>query len=281
MTNPNPEQDFLMGGGTPSLTFNPNKGYVMGQTIHRGKVVSRKVQQQRDIDNGEPKYWKNGDPMMQLQVVLETNYRDPTDSGDDGRRALYVSSPGMKNAIRDAVKAAGAKDLEPGGELAICWIENGEQPANKAYNPPKIYKAQYKAPDAGSADFLGTAAGATPADPWAGGSQAPVQTQVPQGVHPAQHFANVANQAQPLAQAAQQATSSAPAAADLFAAAQPVATAPANANHATGIARPDTIDPAFWATLNATQQQALANMAGMAAPAGQPTQSGYTVEPPF
>lgn len=301
MTNPNPNEarDFLMGSGVSTLSFDANKGYVMGQTVHRGIVISAKLMQQRDVDTGKPKYWNNGDPVKQLVITLQTTMHDPQNPDDDGQRALYVSSPNMRTAIRDAIKAAGGKDLEPGGELAICWVGNGEQ-TNKAYNPPKIYKAQWKLPDPGTVDFLGLGSAPSNAvpDPFAGGSQLPPQTQVPQGVHPSQHFANMAAQQappamvggngpafsqtvpgqpgggpvqQPPGQAAQQATASAN---NPFVQQVPAETATPVQD---GLTKPAAIDQALWDGMNAAQRQAIVNaMGGLGAAPAAPGN-----EPPF
>lgn len=313
--------EFLMGGGIASLSFDRNKGYVMGQTIHRGKLLEGKTMQQRDINSGEPKFWQDGKPVMQLVLTLQTDIRDPQDPDDDGKRNLYVSSPNMRTAIRDAVKTSGAQEMKLGGELAICWVAEGEQ-KNKAHNPPKIYKAMWTPPDP-AVDFLGLGsapANATP-NPFADGSQMPPQTQVPQGVHPAQHFANlvqqggapvvrpapapnpfaapagqpgpianipaqVAQQTLPLAQAAQQAAASA---ANPFVQ-QVQAEQPQVSTPVSNIPRPPTVPEEMWATLSEVQKQGIAAMAASmvappAQPGGQPAaapaQGGYANEPPF
>jgi hypothetical protein len=53
----------------------------------------------------------------------------------------------MRDAIRDAIKAAGARVLEPGGKLAVQFTAFGEDEAGTG-NPPKFYAAQYKRPEA-------------------------------------------------------------------------------------------------------------------------------------
>jgi len=156
--------DLLMGGGGKSASF-PN----IGDSI-TGRVASEpKPQQQTDVNTGQPKFFANGDPMMQVVVQLETDQRDPDDPDDDGVRNLYIKSK-MLIAIREAVKVAGAKGLEPGGVLTVTYTANGER-TNKAFNPPKLYAASYKPPtNAANSVLMGT----TPSQ----------STQVPSGAVP-------------------------------------------------------------------------------------------------
>lgn len=141
MSDPN---DFLMTSGTRSYKFD-----TLNATA-KGTIVSLDMQQQRDIKNGQPKYWDEAktQPMMQLRIVLQTDERDGDD--DNGQRAIYVKG-NMQQAVRDAIKAAGAEKIEEGGTLAVQYYANG-QATTVGFNPPKLYKAQYKPPvsEAGS-----------------------------------------------------------------------------------------------------------------------------------
>lgn len=131
--------DFLMGGGgAPSAKF-PAPGAIVGGHITEKPTV----EQQRDISTGEKKFWKDGNPQMQLVVTVQTEERDPEVEEDDGRRRIYVKGA-MKNAIADAVRAAGARGLEVGGVLAVTYTHDG-QATQRGFNPPKQYTAQYTA----------------------------------------------------------------------------------------------------------------------------------------
>lgn len=137
MSDPN---DFLMASGIKSFKFE------RVNATAKGTIVSLEMQQQRDIKNGQPKFWddQKTQPMMQLRIVLATDERDSED--DTGHRAIYVKG-NMQQAVRDAIKAAGAEKIEEGGTLAVQYTGNG-QATTVGFNPPKLYKAQYKAPAA-------------------------------------------------------------------------------------------------------------------------------------
>ncbi|WP_309049271.1 hypothetical protein [Streptomyces sp.] len=161
---------FLMGGGgAPTAKF-PTPGTVVGGRI----TEPPKVEQQRDIQSGEQKFWGNGDPMMQLVVTVQTDQRDPAIEDDDGRRRIFVKGQ-MKNAVSDAVRQAGARGLEVGGTLHVRYTHDGEQ-KNRGFSPPKQYAAKYvPAAQAELAAPAGAAAAAAPSaptaapagDPWA------------------------------------------------------------------------------------------------------------------
>lgn len=147
--------DFLMGGGTISAKF-PEIG-----TTVTGRIAREpEVQQQRDYATGELKFWDDGKPMQQLQVVLATDERDPEVADDNGERALYIKGNLLK-AVREAVRKAGAKGLDVGGTLTVTYSGDGEV-SKRGFNPPKLYTAVY-APPAKQADEFVSGAPAAPA----------------------------------------------------------------------------------------------------------------------
>lgn len=143
------DANSLLSGGSPVAKF-PEIG-----TVVRGTVIDATTSQQTDIEN-KPKYFDNGDPMMQVVVTLQTDERDPEISEDDGTRRLFVKGQ-MLNAVRTALRTAGAK-LETGGRLAVQYT--ADKPSERrGYSPTKIYVAQYQPPKPGTAaanDLLGT-----------------------------------------------------------------------------------------------------------------------------
>lgn len=150
--------------------------------------------QQTKYGTQEPDFWPNGDPKMQILVDLQTDQR--VDASDDGERTLYVASKNMKRAIGEAIRAANASDIAPGGVLTVTYVGNDPASKNPA-NPAKLYQAQYTAP---SSAFVQQPAAAPQQAP-----QAPVQQQfVPptQQQAPAQQF--MPQQAAPPAQVPQQ-----------------------------------------------------------------------------
>jgi len=148
MTQPNQPytppsaDDFLMGGGIPSVSFK-NKPY---GTTYRG-IVDRhpEVQQQTDFDSGKPLFWDDGKPKWQAKIVIRTDERDPKINDDDGLRAIYAKGE-VQKAIAAAVRSAGAKRVEPGGELSLTFTGEGEA-KNAKLNPPKQYSATYVPPN--------------------------------------------------------------------------------------------------------------------------------------
>lgn len=163
MTTPQQSPDaFLMGGGAKSAKFD-SPGVIIG-----GKIVdSPQLVQQKDIGTATPKFWDNGDPMMQLVVKVATDARE--DAEDDGIRAIYIKGK-MRDAVRDAVRTSGAQGLAIGGTLEVVYTGDGEA-KNKGFTPPKLYQARYTAPDP-SATFLATPASTAAADPWASSAPA-------------------------------------------------------------------------------------------------------------
>jgi hypothetical protein len=148
MTAPS-ASSFLMGSGAKSAKFETIGAVVGGVIVDDPQVV-----QQKDIKTGAPKTWDDGNPMMQLVVKVKTDERDPDDAEDDGVRAIYIKAQ-MRQAVADAVRKAGAKDLEVGGTLKVKFT--GTEPAStKGFNDKKIYAAQYEKPAASSGSFLGT-----------------------------------------------------------------------------------------------------------------------------
>lgn len=172
--------DFLMGKGVKSAQF-PDGQY--GATVG-GTIVRRpEVRQQTDFDDGKPKFYDNGDPMMQLVVQVTTSLRDPQSPEDDGVRAFYVKG-NMQEAVRNAVRVSGAKGLEVGGTLTITYT--GDVPNKRGRGKPaKQYTAAYQPPANAAADaFLnGPARDETPARP-APASQPTVVNAAPAGTTP-------------------------------------------------------------------------------------------------
>lgn len=134
--------NYLMGDAAPSISWRDAPiGHAITGTITR---PPRKMQQ-RDIDSGKPLVWDDGTPRWQLVVNLATSLRDPALDADDGERALYVKGKSMTQALREAVRRAGAPGLEVGGTLTVTYIGDGEA-RNKAFSPPKLYSATYARP---------------------------------------------------------------------------------------------------------------------------------------
>ncbi len=145
----------LLEGGAPAAKF-PEKG-----TVVRGTVVAAVAQQARDMDTGKPKFWDDGNPVMQLVITLQTDERDPKIDADDGQRRVFAGGK-MLAAIRLAVQRSGGK-LDVGGRLAVKYTDDGEA-TRRGFNPPKLYAAQYEAPAINAGGLLDEPAKPEPDD---------------------------------------------------------------------------------------------------------------------
>lgn len=130
--------DILMSGGVPAAKFKDLNKWVSGTVS--GEPEAR----QASDPDGTPKTFPDGKPMMEVLIDIETDERDPSITGDDGLRRLYVGGK-MLAAVRQAVRNAGAPGVKPGGQLAVRWV--GEEPPKvRGHNPAKLYEAMYKPP---------------------------------------------------------------------------------------------------------------------------------------
>lgn len=144
----NDSYDFLAGGGAPSAKF---KSY--GDTVGGVVLDEPTQQQQRNLESGELETWPDGNPKMQLVVTVQTDLRDPAVEDDDGKRRIFIKGQ-MRNAVQQAVIAAGARGIDKGGELHVTYTGDGERKGH--LTPPKLYAARYVKPSnipaAGPAD---------------------------------------------------------------------------------------------------------------------------------
>jgi hypothetical protein len=168
MSTPQSADAYLMGGGgAPTAKFPTPATRVEGFITEKPSV-----QQQRDPADGKPKFWTDGNPMMQLVVTVQTVLRDPTIQDDDGRRRIFVKGQ-MKHAIQDAVKLVGGAGLEVGGYLAVTYTHDGQK-TNNAFNAPKQYRAEYTSPAAAELQQPAPAAPAVPQQTYAAPAPQPL-----------------------------------------------------------------------------------------------------------
>lgn len=136
--------DLLMSGGVPSARFPTIGSMVTGRIIREPEA-----REQTDFTSGAVLRWDNGEPKMQIIVHLQTDERNPEDITDDGTRALYIKGQ-MLQAIRQAVRAAGANGLAVGGSLTVTFAAEAES-SKRGFNPAKQYTATYVPPSRGDA----------------------------------------------------------------------------------------------------------------------------------
>jgi Ca2+-binding RTX toxin-like protein len=144
MTSNNNSQaanDLLNGGGGPPAFKFDN----VGDTA-KGRITNLATSQVTDFKTGEPKFYNDGNPIMQIVITVQP---------DDGEEFRIFVKPKAKIAIREAVQAAGADGLEAGGMIALQFSGN-EAPSQAGLSPTKLFTAQYKAPVAAipSGDLL-------------------------------------------------------------------------------------------------------------------------------
>lgn len=140
--------DVLMGGGgAASAKFDQAGTTIGGRILAEPRVYQEREYDRNNPGNGAPKFYpKSGDPIMSVSVDVQTSAR--TDSEDDGVRRIYIEGKRLKDAVRDAVRQAGAKGLEVGGELHVTYTGDGD--AEKGMNPPKLYTARYVSASSGA-----------------------------------------------------------------------------------------------------------------------------------
>jgi len=133
MTQTYDANDVLMGGGGPAAwKFDePNPGNPRVGTI----TAPPQARQEREYvpgnpGGGDPKFFPSGDPIMGVHVEVQTNERDASNAEDDGKRTFYIEGRYIKEAVRNAVKATGARGLEVGGQLAVEFTHR-EDPMDK------------------------------------------------------------------------------------------------------------------------------------------------------
>ncbi|KND53292.1 hypothetical protein [Bifidobacterium breve] len=123
----------VMAGGTPSFFQREDP---IGTSV-TGIVESIEAQQQRDMDTQEPKYFDNGQPMMQVVIHIATTLRDATIPGDDGVRAVYVKGKNLAT-LRQASRMVGRDFPHVGDGFTATYTANSEA-KKRGWNPPKLY----------------------------------------------------------------------------------------------------------------------------------------------
>lgn len=141
---------MLAGSGAKAFPFE-----AIGDSV-TGIIVDAKIRQQTDMETGEPQFWRDGAPKNMIVVSLQTELQD--DEGDDGVRTLflrggnYTVAKGEGSAslvaVRDAAKrATGKANIESGATLTLTHSGLG-QAAQRGFNAPKLYTAEYATPTA-------------------------------------------------------------------------------------------------------------------------------------
>ena len=138
--------DLLQGGGSPSLSFKDAK---VGDSFTGVISATRAVQVRNYEDPTKLEFWDDGKPKMQIEVTLDTDYRDASIDDDQGERRVFLFGQKL-TALKDALKAKGLSKLEVGGKFTISLT--GTKPSkNPRYNDVKLYGIDVVAPTSNSA----------------------------------------------------------------------------------------------------------------------------------
>lgn len=129
---PSPDE-LLSSQSVASLSFKDAK---VGDSF-TGIITDTQTVQVRNFATGDPEFWEDGKPKLQIAVTLQTEYNDPTIEDDNGERRVYLFGQKL-TAAKAALKEAGLTKLENGTSFTISLA--GEKPAKtKGFNPVKLY----------------------------------------------------------------------------------------------------------------------------------------------
>ena len=133
-------EDLLAGSGSPSLSF---KDSSVGD-FYEGTIAELRAVQVRNYeDPTKLEFWDDGKPKMQIEVTLNTNYADPSDPDDDGKRRVFLFGQKLRAAKEELAKK-GFKTFEVGMGFKITL--SGTKPSqNKRYNDVKLYSIELSA----------------------------------------------------------------------------------------------------------------------------------------
>jgi hypothetical protein len=114
------------GGGAPSWNFEAPGVRKVARITKPPQSKQEREYDPRNPGGGKPKFFPSGDPIMGVTVEVQTDERDPQDYEDDGKRTFYIEGKRLKEAVREAVRAAGASGLEVGGTLDVTLTHYDE-----------------------------------------------------------------------------------------------------------------------------------------------------------
>lgn len=134
--NPADDTSDFFAQGVKSFSFENE-----GDSV-TGVITFKELRQQTDVDTQEPQYWNDGRPKMQVICHLQTELAE--DEEDDGMRSLYIRA-NLRAAVQEALKAAKAQDILPGGTLTVTYVST-DKPTRRGYSGRKNYEATYAPP---------------------------------------------------------------------------------------------------------------------------------------
>ena len=149
--------DLLAGGGSKSLSF---KDFNVGDS-YEGTIASLRTVQVRNYDDPTKlEFWDDGKPKLQIEVTLDTDYKDPADDEDTGERRVFLFGQKL-TAAKEELKRKNLTKLEIGSGFKIALV--GTKPAkNPRYNDVKLYAIEINPATSDTAVDALLEAGATP-----------------------------------------------------------------------------------------------------------------------
>lgn len=133
--------EWLKGGkGSPAYF---KRGDQYGKKLV-GKIVKVSVQQERDFKTSDLKFYNDGNPIQQLVIELQTEYRDAADPDDKGLRRTFLKNR-HKPALIKAVQAGGGEVLQVGAIFTQEYTGDTDNDDPKM-NPSRDYTFTYVSP---------------------------------------------------------------------------------------------------------------------------------------
>ena len=98
--------DFIAVGGSkaPAIKLNQDGAFA------HGVIVSLDQSQERDFQTKQPKFFSDGNPIMQYVIEVQDA---------NGTLGTVYAGSGLKKSINAAVKASGAAGLRKGDTLSV------------------------------------------------------------------------------------------------------------------------------------------------------------------
>lgn len=135
---------MISGSRTPSLSFSTEQPEGSGNWVDKGigtsytGLLAEAVQQVQvtDFTTKQPRTYPDGNPIYDLLMILDTDYRDPANPEDQGRRALRFGQ-GPRKALQEEMKRLNIKKFGLGTRITLTHV--GYQPNPKGGRSTKTY----------------------------------------------------------------------------------------------------------------------------------------------
>jgi hypothetical protein len=132
--------DILFGSNAATAKFSEPGTTIGGLILRPPRAYQEREYVEGNPGGGNPKTFPSGDPIMGINIDVQTNVRDASVPDDDGIRTLYIEGKRLKDAVRDGVRQAGAQKLEVGAEIYVTFTHR-EDPMDK--RSAKHYTVRY------------------------------------------------------------------------------------------------------------------------------------------